>query len=86
MLSSVSSRVLRARSAQALRPLRAMSVTAGLDLKLPSKFGHFINGEFVEPAGGQVTSLALRCVRGCCVLVDEQQACRAEHAPRTGFR
>ena len=38
------------------------------------------------PAGGQVISLALRCVRGCGVLVDEQQACRAEHAPRTGFR
>ena len=34
----------------------------------------------------QATSLALRCVCGCGlgVLVAKQQACRAEHAPRTG--
>ena len=32
---------------------RCLSVAAGLDLGLPAKFGHFINGEFVEPAEGQ---------------------------------
>lgn len=29
------------------------SVIDGLDLNLPAKFGHFINGEFVEPLEGQ---------------------------------
>lgn len=29
------------------------SVTDGLELGLPDKFGHFINGEFCEPDGGQ---------------------------------
>lgn len=29
------------------------SIADGLDLGLPEKFGHFINGEFVEPADGQ---------------------------------
>jgi aldehyde dehydrogenase len=44
------------------RPLRLLvgvsqrslaSVAAGLDLGLPAKYGHFINGKFVEPANGQ---------------------------------
>jgi len=32
---------------------RCLSVATGLDLGLPAKYGHFINGKFVDPAGGQ---------------------------------
>ena len=39
-------------SRAAARPVRAFSVAAGLDLDLPDKYGHFIDGCFVEPAGG----------------------------------
>jgi len=48
MLTSVRS---RASAAISLRARALSSVSNGLGL--PSKFGHFINGEFVEPKGGE---------------------------------
>jgi aldehyde dehydrogenase len=49
MLSSL----FRRQSAVLVRQQRSLSVTAGLNLDLPEKFGHFINGEFVEPIKGE---------------------------------
>ena len=51
MLSTACSRVRGPTSRLIAPATRSLSVAAGLGL--PSKFGHFINGKFVEPAGGQ---------------------------------
>jgi aldehyde dehydrogenase len=54
------------------------SVTDGLDLGLPAKYGQFIGGEFVEPAGGQYFDnispidgqTFIQSARGCAKDVD----------------
>ena len=56
MLPLAVARSLRRSRAAPLVAARARtlaSVADNLDLNLPAKFGHFINGEFVEPADGQ---------------------------------
>ena len=52
MLNALASTLRKTRApAGAQRSLA--SVAAGLNLGLPSKFGHFIGGEFVEPVAGE---------------------------------
>lgn len=46
--------MLRRAAVSTLRQQRSFaSITSGLNLGLPAKFDHFINGKFVAPAGGQ---------------------------------
>ena len=52
MIKSIRSTLRTARTLRGAH--RALGVkVAGLDLGLPDKYGHFINGQFVEPAGGE---------------------------------